>query len=140
MDLERLARMVAQAQAAKGMSDYRLEHEIGVLPDGSVFNAKQLARWKQGLRVQPIPRGFVARLIEVLDLEPLETWRAAGLWPEGIEPEDLRDLSELRAARLTAATRAALREGATVAATPLRSDQGAPGTLYLPVCADEVAA
>lgn len=94
MDLERLAGHVAQAQEAKGMSDYRLEHEIGVLEDGSVFNAKQIGRWKQGLRVQPLPRGVVVRLIEILGLDPAETWRLAGLWPEGLDLESYRALSQ----------------------------------------------
>lgn len=95
MDLERLAGMVAQAQTDKAMSDYRLEHEIGVLPDGSVFNAKQIGRWKQGLRVQPIPRAVVARLIEILSLDPPTAWASAGLWPPDLDLATYRELRKV---------------------------------------------
>ncbi len=91
MDLERLAQMVAKAQDDKGISDYALEHEIG-RPGGKAFNAKQLKRWKDGERIQAIPRVVVLRLIEILDLPPYETAELAGVFPPNVTADMLRRL------------------------------------------------
>jgi hypothetical protein len=91
MDLERLAQMVAKAQDDKGISDYALEHEIG-RPGGKAFNAKQLKRWKDGERIQAIPRPVVLRIIEILDLPADETAELAGVWPPRRTAAMLREL------------------------------------------------
>ena len=91
MDLERLAQEVALAQDRKGLSDYALEHELG-RPGGKAFNAKQLKRWKDGERIQALPRPVVLRLIEVLDMPPDETAELAGVWPPKRTADMLRRL------------------------------------------------
>lgn len=91
MDLERLARVVEQAQEDKGISDYALEHEIG-RPGGRAFNAKQIGLWKAGKRVQPLPRAVVLRMIEILDLPAFETAELAGVFPPGVTADMLRRL------------------------------------------------
>jgi transcriptional regulator with XRE-family HTH domain len=116
MGAREFGRLVEQAMAKKEMSQARLAVLVGLLPEGRVLNETQIRRIREGSR--RLDEVLVSRLIALLDLDPAEAWHAAGLWPEGLDPEDLRDISELRAARLMAATRAALpSEGASSAAT-----------------------
>lgn len=91
MDLGRLGGMVAQAQEEKGISDYLLEHEIGVV-NGKAFNAKQLHRLKRRQRVLPVPPEVVWRLILILDLDPIEAAEAAGVWPPNVTIDMIRRL------------------------------------------------
>jgi len=114
--------LVAEALDRKGWSDYQLTSAIGLLPGDKAFNPTQVRRLKRGER-RNLSRPLVARLIELLELDPITAWHAAGLWPEGVDPQDVTDLSERRAARIKAANRAASLEGAR-AATSSRPDLG----------------
>jgi hypothetical protein len=140
MDLQRLARMVAEAQERTGMSDYALEHEIG-RPGGRAFNAKQIDRWKKGLRTQPVPRAVVERLIVILGLDPDETWHVAEMWPPDLDLEAYRELR--KAAPRQPALAHAVGGGGTPPASSLRpvhrafSDQQGATTATLIVVAAE---
>jgi hypothetical protein len=114
MGAREFGHLVEQAMAKKEMSQARLAVLVGILPEGRVLNETQIRRIREGSR--RLDEVLVSRLIGLLDLDPAEAWHAAGLWPQGLDPEDLRDISELRAARLTAASRAASPEGASLAA------------------------
>jgi transcriptional regulator with XRE-family HTH domain len=124
--------MVDEGVRQKGWSDYQLSAAIGLLPGEKAFNATQVRRLRRGER-RNVTHDLVAKLIELLDLDPAEAWHAAGLWPPGLEPEDLPNLSELAAARGKAAQRVA-REGATAAASP---DQRKPTTAYFGVLQED---
>lgn len=128
MGAREFGQMVEQAMKQRRMSQARLAVLVGELPGEKVLNETQIRRIREGgRRLEPV---LVGRLIEVLGLDPLPAWQAAGLWPPGITADDL---SELRAARVEAARRAAS-EGA--AALPLSlSDQGKASELYPPVYA-----
>jgi hypothetical protein len=91
MDLERLGRMVAQAQEEIGLTDYALEHEIG-RPNGKAFNAAQLDRLKKGQRKLPVPPAVVWQLIRILHLDPVEASEAAGVWPPNVTIDMIRQL------------------------------------------------
>jgi hypothetical protein len=91
MDLARLGGMVAQAQEEQGISDYLLEHEIGVV-NGKAFNAKQLDRLKKRQRVLPVPQEVVWQLIRILNLDPYEAAEAAGVLLPGWTADMLRRL------------------------------------------------
>lgn len=128
MGAREFGRLVEQAMAAKEMSQARLAVLVGVLPEGRVLNETQIRRIREGSR--RLDEVLVSRLIALLDLDPAEAWHAAGLWPEGLDPEDLRDISELLATRrTTAAGRVASRlEGAHAAAPSISSDQSGSTT------------
>lgn len=133
--------LVEEGLDRKGWSDYQLSAAIGLLPGDKAFNPTQIGRLKRGER-RTLSRPLVAKLIDLLDLDPIPAWHAAGLWPEGLEPEDVGDLSDrLATRRMTAAGRVASPvEGARSAAPSFSSDQGEPGTLYFPNVADQAAA
>jgi len=146
MGAQAFGRLVDQAMTAKGMSQDRLAVLVGELPDGRVLNGKQVSRIREGTR--RLDPWLVSRLIDLLglDLDPttgrktqerhLAVWKAAGLWPAG---KTVEDLSELPAARVEAAQRAA-HEGAAAAASPLTADQRKPTTAYFNVLREEAAA
>jgi hypothetical protein len=120
--MDAFAKMVDDAARAADLNDYQLSAAIGLMQPGNrVFGPKQVARLRQG-RQRHYDRQLVGRLLEVLpDLDPVQAWHAAGLWPPGLDPEDLRDISELRATRAEAARRVAS-EGAAASASPLATD------------------
>jgi len=124
--MDAFAKMVDDAARAADLNDYQLSAAIGLMQPGNrVFGPKQVARLRQG-RQRHYDRQLVSRLLEVLpDLDPVQAWHKAGLWPPGLDPEDLRDISERAATRtMTAAGRVAQKQrGHDVAATPLTSDQ-----------------
>jgi len=124
--------MVDEGVRRKGWSDYQLSAAIGLLPGEKAFNATQVRRLRRGER-RNVTHDLVAKLIELLDLDPPQAWHAAGLWPPGLEPEDIADLSERRAARLTAASRAASLEGAAASASGSSLEQGTTSGLYLTI-------
>jgi hypothetical protein len=113
--------MVDEGVRLKGWSDYQLSAAIGLLPGEKAFNATQVRRLRRGER-RNVTHDLVAKLIGLLDLDPAEAWHAAGLWPPGLDPEDVRDISELLATRRTTAAGrvASPSEGARTAA-PLSS-------------------
>jgi hypothetical protein len=120
--MDAFAKLVDSAARAAGLNDYQLSALIGLMQPGNrVFGPKQVARLRQG-KQRNYDRQLVGRLIEVLDLDPLPTWEAAGLWPPGYS---VGDLSELTAARTrTAASRVVKpAEGASFAATASSTDQ-----------------
>jgi hypothetical protein len=141
--MDPFARLVDKAATDAGLNDYQLSAAIGLMQPGNrVFGPKQVGRLRRGEQ-RHYDRQLVARLIEVLPaLDPAEAWHAAGLWPPGLEPEDLPNLSERAATRrTTAASRVASHdEGAAAAASPLTADQRKPTTAYFGVLRDEVAA
>src|SRR6266508_3390415 len=105
MGAREFGRLVDQAMTKQGMSQDRLAVLVGELPGGKVLNGKQVARIRVGeRRLDPF---LVGRLIDLLDLNAAEAWHAAGLWPPGLAPEDVRVISEQRGARQMAANRAA---------------------------------
>jgi len=119
--------MVDEGVRQKGWSDYQLSAAIGLLPGEKAFNATQVRRLRRGER-RNVTHDLVAKLIALLDLDPAQAWHAAGLWPEGLDPEDLRDISELLATRrMTAAGRVASLEGARSAAPQFATDQDVDG-------------
>jgi hypothetical protein len=118
---ETFAEMVDEAAIRLDYNDYQLAGAVGLLPGKKVISSKQIGRLRAG-QMRNYPRALVARLIEILELDPIRAWKAADRWPEGIEPGDLPDLSERAAARAEAARRAAF-EGAAASASPLASDQ-----------------
>lgn len=138
---ETFAEMVDRAAVRLDYNDYQLAGAVGLLPGKKVISSKQIGRLRAG-QMRNYPRALVARLIEILELDPIPAWRAADRWPEGIEPEDLGEASERAAVRqLMAVGRAAPHpEGADVTAPSFSSDQGEPGTLYFPFVADRPAA
>lgn len=136
--MDAFATLVDDAAQAAGLNDYQLSALIGLMQPGNrVFGPKQVGRLRKG-RQRHYDRQLVARLIQVLDLDPLPTWEAAGLWPPGYS---VGDLSEMTATRAVAVGRVAQRsEGADLTASQSPTDQGEPGTLYFPFVADEAAA
>lgn len=114
--------LISQRMRELGLSQNRLGARIGELPDGRFFDATQVRMLREGRR--RLDQMLVERIIHVLELDTdpateLKAWRTAGLWPPYLEPEDLPDLSELRAARTMAASRVAPRtEGAAASASP----------------------
>jgi hypothetical protein len=75
----------------KAWSDYTLSAAIGLLPGDKSFNAKQVWRLRRGER-QNLTRPLVARLIEVLSLDPDEAWAAAEITPPGFKADHFRKL------------------------------------------------
>lgn len=115
--------MVDEGVRLKGWSDYQLSAAIGLLPGDKAFNPTQIGRLRRGER-KNLSRPLVARLIDLLGLDPIPAWHAAGLWPEGLEPEDVVDLSERRAARMAVAgSRAAAQRGYVDPAAQVPTDQ-----------------
>jgi hypothetical protein len=76
----------------KGWPQGLVAVKIGTLPDGRYFNDKGIERIRTGGR--RLDHMLVQRLIEVLDLDPVLAWSAAGLWPDDLDPEDYRRLRE----------------------------------------------
>jgi hypothetical protein len=130
---ETFAEMVDQAATRLGLNDYQLSFAIGLLPGKKGVSSRQIGRMRAGEQ-RNYPRPLVARLVQVFgwDTDPdmeLKAWKAADRWPPGLDPDAI---SERRAARLVAATRAALpSEGASFAATASSTDQGDSTTATL---------
>jgi hypothetical protein len=116
--------LVDEGVRRKGWSDYQLSAAIGLLPGDKAFNATQVRRLRRGER-RNLTRDLVAKLIDLLDLDPVEAWYAAGLWPEGVGPDDVRDISERLATRtkMAAGRVATQQRGHDLAADPLPLDQ-----------------
>lgn len=87
-----LGRLVDRAMIDIGMSQARLAVLVGELPDGRVLNETQVRRIREGSR--RLDHILVARLIEVLDLDPAEAWATAGLWPPDLDLDAYRRLRE----------------------------------------------
>jgi hypothetical protein len=85
------AEMFDEAMKRKGWGYNRLSVEIGVLPSGGIFNPTQIRRLRLGER-KHMSHELLARLIDVLDLDPAEAWAAAGLLPPGTTADHLRKL------------------------------------------------
>src|SRR5262245_48957274 len=137
MSLEEFGRYVAAGMARKELGQGKLAVHIGVLPDGRTLDATQIRHILQGTR-RSLDSALVQRIAEVLELDPLEAHRLAGTWPAQLGPEDIRDLSERRAARHEAATRAASRREGASAATSFQPGSGR--TRDCPVFPAEAAA
>ncbi len=103
MTEQTLADLVNDAMAKKFRPDGKpwvddtLSRAIGLLPGDKGFDAKQVWRLRRGER-RSLSRELVARLIEVLGLDPDEAWAAAGLLPPEVRAEDLRQMRRFRAA------------------------------------------
>lgn len=76
--------------------DDTLSGAIGLIHGDKRFNAKQVWRLRRGER-RNLSRELVARLIQVLDLDPDEAWAASGLLPPEVTAEELRELRRFRA-------------------------------------------
>jgi len=98
-----LADLVNEAMAKKFRPDGRpwvddtLSRAIGLLPGDKGFDAKQVWRLRRGER-RNLSRDLVARLIEILGLDPDDAWAASGLLPPEVTAEELRKLRSFRAA------------------------------------------
>jgi len=92
MGAREFGRLVDQAIRDHGLSQSDVGIDVGRLPDGRKLNEKAVERIRQGGR--RIDHMLVARLIEVLDLDPAEAWAAAGLWPPDLELTEYRRLRE----------------------------------------------
>jgi transcriptional regulator with XRE-family HTH domain len=132
MSLEEFGRLVAAGMQAKGIGQGKLAVYIGVLPDGRTLDATQIRHIMQGTR-RSLDSQLVQRIAEVLELDALEAHRLAGTWPLGLSPDDV---SELQAARVEAARRAAF-EGAAASASPSTADQRKPTTAYFHVLRED---
>lgn len=118
MGAREFGRLVFQARTARKLSRDRVAFLVGDLPGGEKnLTGKAVARIEEGAR--RLDTFVVGRLIDVLGLDPLPAWEAAGLWPPDLSADDL---SELRAARGKAAQRVA-HEGAAASASPFTADQ-----------------
>jgi len=78
------------------LSQNRLASRLGELADGRIFDATQIRLIRQGRR--RLDQMLVARLIEILGLDPDEAWAASGLLPPEVTAEELRKLRSFRAA------------------------------------------
>ena len=87
--MDAFAEMIDEGMQRKGWGYNRLSVQIGVLPEGGIFNPTQIRRLRFGER-KYLNRELVARLIEVLDLDPAEAWHASGLWPPDLDLEGYR--------------------------------------------------
>lgn len=85
------AELVDSAAQAKGLNDYQLSAAIGLMPGNKVCSPKQVGRIRNGEQVN-YSRELVQRLIEVLDLDPVQAWELADKWPPGLTAEDLHKL------------------------------------------------
>jgi hypothetical protein len=92
MGAREFGRLVDRAIRDHGLSQSDVGIDVGRLPDGRKLNEKAVERIRQGGR--RIDHMLVARLIEVLDLDPAEAWAAAGLWPPDLELSEYRRLRE----------------------------------------------
>jgi hypothetical protein len=110
MGAREFGQLVADRMDELEWSQNKVARRFGELPDGRGLDSTQVRLIKEGRR--GLDHALVGRLIEVLGLDPLPAWEAAGLWPPGYSADDL---SELRAARREAARRVASPEGATAA-------------------------
>jgi hypothetical protein len=125
-EAETFGEIVDKVATVLDLNDYQLSFAIGLLPGKKGISSRQIGRMRTGQQ-RNYDRALVARLIEVLGLNPdpdteLKVWRAADRWPPGMDPDEL--ISELTAARRTAAVRAAKpAEGASFAATASSTDQ-----------------
>lgn len=88
--MKTFADMVDEAMRRKGWGYGRLSVKLGEFSDGSILNATQIRRLRQGQR-QNVTHELVQRLIDVLNLDEAEAWEAAGLWPPGLGADDYRD-------------------------------------------------
>src|SRR6266542_4728386 len=75
--------------------DDTLSRAIGLLPGDKGFDAKQVWRLRRGER-RNLSRDLVARLIEILGLDPDDAWAASGLLPPEVTAEELRQLRRFR--------------------------------------------
>jgi hypothetical protein len=82
--------MVGAAMGRKGWGDYQLSAAIGLLSENRVVNNTQVRRLRTGGR-RHLDRELVARLIEVLELDPAEAWPLAGLWPPDLDVTTYRE-------------------------------------------------
>jgi transcriptional regulator with XRE-family HTH domain len=141
MGAKEFGELISDRMEELGLSQNRLGARIGELPDGRFFDATQIRMLREGRR--RLDQMLVERIIQVLGLDTdpateLKAWRTAGLWPPYLEPEDLGDISDqLAARRMTAASRAASREGAAASASPSPADQRKPTTAYFGVLRED---
>jgi len=93
--------LVSDRMGQLRLSQNRLASRLGELPDGRIFDATQIRMIREGRRRLDQP--LVARLIEILDLDPDEAWAASGLLPPEVSAEELRQLRQFRLAAVGAA-------------------------------------
>src|SRR5262245_17477656 len=98
---QEFGRMVSEAMRRKGLSLRRLGALVGMLPDGRVVDATMIKRVIEGQR-RSVDTQLAWRLIETLDLDPIDAAEAAGVWPPGVDPQDVRELTGVRAGQPTA--------------------------------------
>lgn len=119
MGREEFGRLVDRKRKERSLSQGRLAVRIGELSGGRYLDPTGVRNLIQGRR--EIDEELFERVIAVLEIDRDEAHAALGWWPEGVTVEEIKELrrdSELRAARLMVATRAAQRaEGASSAAT-----------------------
>jgi len=133
MGREEFGRLVDRKRKERALSQGRLAVRIGELSGGRYLDPTGVRNLIQGRR--EIDEELFERLVAVLDIDRDEAHAALGWWPEGVTVEDIRELraaSELRAARLMAAERAAL-EGAAASAAGSSLEQGTTSGLYLTI-------
>jgi transcriptional regulator with XRE-family HTH domain len=98
-------KLVSRRMNELGMSQRRLASRLGELSDGSLFDSTSIRTLKKGQR--RLTHELVARLIEILHMDPGEAWAASGLLPPGVSAEELRQLQSFRERHLTAVGAAA---------------------------------
>jgi transcriptional regulator with XRE-family HTH domain len=114
--IRELQRLEPQAK----WSQNKVARRFGELPDGRGLDSTQVRMIKQGRRI--LDHDLVERLIQVLGLDQdsateLKAWKAAGLWPDSFNAEDV-DLSEPVTTRREAASRVESPDEGASAANP----------------------
>lgn len=99
------AELVDGAADAKGLNDYQLSAAIGLMPGNKVCSPKQVSRIRNGEQVN-YSRDLVQRLVDVLNLDPIQAWELADKWPPGLTAEHLRKLGLFGSRRERRADRA----------------------------------
>jgi transcriptional regulator with XRE-family HTH domain len=94
--------LVSRRMIEKDISQRRLAARLGELPDGTLFDSTGIRVLKEGKR--RLTRNLVARLIDLLDLDPDEAWATAGLLPPEVSADELRQLRRFRDDLARAAT------------------------------------
>lgn len=127
-ELTPFGRLMKEGMEKTGLSQGRVGGLISNFREGPVFDATGVRLIMEGKR--RLNHELVSKIIDVLQLDPLPAWEAAGLWPPGLSADDLSETLAIRS--MTAAGRVARSpEGARSAAPSLSSDQGDSTTATL---------
>lgn len=118
-------RLVKRHMREQGISQGRLAARLGELGSGRYFDPTGVRLILRGQRA--IDQELLERLIELLNMDRDEAYLTLGLAPPDLTLDDLKELrqaSELKAARTKAASRVDALRGGHAAAAPVLTQQG----------------